>query len=337
MVDDARVSFTQTLKGLGFTESQINELLPQVTQWQSVYTPTQIVTDLLPTTTVYKQRFVANEARIRNGLRPLSPSEYIATEESYRATLKDAGLPIGFYDSPDDFAGFIGQNTSPSEMKTRVDTAAQAVNNADPTYVRALQDMYGIDPSMLAAYMLDANRALPLIEKQAKAIEFGYAAAKQGLKATTFGEQFATQGPTTGYSAEQGYSAIAGMLPTASKLGQVYGETYDQATAEQEVFSGLESAKRKRQKLGEMETATFSGQSGVAAGSLKTSKSGQFQSQGVLVQQRTAHLIQSKTRRNSQIPHSAQIGRPVCAYVSPIVKANTSSPACIVVRVKPNK
>ena len=66
------------------------------------------------------------------------------------------------------------------------------------------------------------------------------------------------------------------ILPTASKLGQVYGQTYDQTMAEQEVFSGLESAKRKRQKLGQMETSTFSGQSGVAAGSLKASKSGQF-------------------------------------------------------------
>jgi hypothetical protein len=129
---------------------------------------------------------------------------------------------------------------------------------------------------MMTAFMLDAERARPLIEKQAKAVEFGTAAVRQGLQATRVGEQFADRGPATGYTADQGYSAIAGMLPTASKLGQVYGQTYDQATAEQEVFSGLESAKRKRQKLGQMETATFSGQSGVAAGSLKSSKSGQF-------------------------------------------------------------
>jgi hypothetical protein len=273
---DARDVFTRTLKDLGFTDTQINELLPQVTQWQSVYTPTQIVADLLPTTTVYKQRFVANEARIKNGLRPLSPSEYLATEESYRATLKDAGLPSGFYDSSDDFAGFIGQDISAAEIKTRADAASRAVNNTDPAYTRALRDIYGIDAGMMTAFMLDSERALPLVEKQAKAVEFGTAAVRQGLQATNIGEQFAQRGPATGYSAEQGYSAIAGMLPTASKLGQVYGETYDQATAEQEVFSGLESAKRKRQKLGQMETSTFSGQSGVAAGSLKSSKSGQF-------------------------------------------------------------
>jgi hypothetical protein len=273
---DARDVFTRTLKDLGFTDSQINELLPQVTQWQSIYTPTQIVTDLLPTTTVYQQRFIANESRIKNNLKPLSPSEYLAAEESYRATLRDSGLPVGFYDSSDDFAGFIGQDVSPAEIKLRADAAARAVNNTDPAYTRALRDIYGIDEGMMTAFMLDPDRALPLVEKQAKAVEFGTAAVRQGLQATNIGEQFADRGPATGYSAEQGYSAIAKMLPTTSKLGEVYGQTYDQATAEQEVFSGLESARRKRQQLGKMETSTFSGQSGVAAGSLKTSKSGQF-------------------------------------------------------------
>jgi len=276
MQGDARDSFTETLKGLGFTSSQINELLPQVTQWQSIYTPTQIVTDLLSTTTVYKQRFAANETRIKNGLAPLTPSQYLASEESYRSVLKDAMLPSGFYDSSDDFAGFIGQDTSPAEIKTRADAAARAVNNTDPAYTKALRDIYGIDEGMMTAFMLDPDRALPLVEKQAKAVEFGTAAVKQGLQATSMGEQFAQRGPTTGYSADQGYSAIAGLLPTAQTLGSIYGDNYDQATAEQEVFGGLESAKRKRQKLGQMETSTFSGQSGLSAGALKKNSEGSF-------------------------------------------------------------
>jgi hypothetical protein len=273
---DARDNFNKILKDLGFSDSQINELLPQVVQWQTIYSDDQIASDLLPTTNAYKQRFIANETRIKNGLAPLTPREYLADEMSYRSVLKDALLPAGFYDSPDDFAGFIGQDTSPAEIKTRADAAARAVNNTDPAYTKALRDIYGIDEGMMTAFMLDADRALPLVEKQAKAVEFGTAAVRQGLQATTMGEQFAQRGPATGYSADQGYSAIAGILPTAQNLGSIYGQTYDQATAEQEVFSGLESAKRKRQKLGEMETATFSGQSGLAAGSLKTGKSGQF-------------------------------------------------------------
>jgi hypothetical protein len=273
---DARVVFGNTLKQLGFTQVQIDSLIPQVTQWQSIYTPTQIVSDLLPNTSVYQERFSANQTRIKNGMKPLSPSEYLAAEESYRSVMRDAGLPEGFYDSSDDFNNFIANDMSPYETKLRVNAAAQAVNNSDPAYKQALRDIYGIDEGMMLAQMLDPERALPLIEKQAKAVEFGTAAVKQGLRATKVGEEYATTGPATGYTATQGYSAIGSILPTTEKLGQIYGEEYNQATAEQEVFGGLASAKRKRQKLGEMETATFSGQSGLSAGSLKANKSAQF-------------------------------------------------------------
>lgn len=273
---DARVVFGNTLKQLGFTDAQVSALIPQIVQWQSIYTPTQIVSDLLPNTTVYQERFAANQNRIKNGLKPLSPSEYLAAEESYRAIMKDAGLPAGFYDSADDFNGFIANDMSPYETKLRVNAAAQAVNNATPEYKQALRDLYGIDEAMMTAYMLDPERALPLVEKQAKAVEFGTAAVKQGLRATKIGEEFATTGPATGYTATQGYSAIATMLPAAERLGQIYGENYGQAEAEQEVFGGLSSAKRKRQKLGQMETSTFSGQSGLSAGSLKGQKTAQF-------------------------------------------------------------
>jgi hypothetical protein len=273
---DARVVFSQTLKQFGFTQTQIDALIPQITEWQAIYTPGQIVNDLLPNTTVYQERFVANQTRVKNGLKPLSPSEYLAAEEAYRSVMRDAGLPKGFYDSPDDFNSFIANDMSPYETKLRVNAAAQAVNNATPEYKQALRDLYGIDETMMVAYVLDPERALPLVEKQAKAVEFGTAAIQQGLRATTIGEQFATSGPATGYTPTQGYTAIAEMLPTAQKLGQIYGESYDQATAEQEVFGGLASARRKRQKLGQLEQSTFSGQSGLSAGSLKKTSQGQI-------------------------------------------------------------
>jgi hypothetical protein len=274
---DAREVFSETLKQYGFSTEQINALIPQIVDWQSIYTPTQIVQDLLPTTTVYQQRFNANEARIKAGLKPLTPSEYLATERSYRSIMRDAGLPSGFYDSSDDFSKFIQQDVSATELKSRVDSAAKAVNNSDPFYRQALREMYGIDEGLMIANVLDPDRALPFVEKQAKAIEYGAAAKAQGLQANVARlEQMASAPIATGYSATQGFSAIAGMLPQAERLGQIYGEDYNQATAEQEVFGGLASAKRKRQKLGEMETATFSGQSGLSAGSLKANKSAQF-------------------------------------------------------------
>lgn len=274
---DARDVFRETLKQYGFSPEQIEQLIPQITEWQSVYTPTQIVQDLLPTTTVYQQRFSANEARIKAGLRPLTASEYIATERSYRSIMRDAGLPVGFYDTPDDFSRFIGMDVSATELKQRVDSAATAVNNADPFYRQALRDMYGIDEGMMVANMLDPERALPLVERQAKAVQFGTAALQQGLGVDTARfEALAGQPVSTGYSAQQGFAAIANILPNAERLAQVYGEEYTQATAEQEVFGGLASARRKRQKLGELEQSTFGGQSGLSSSSLQQKTTGKF-------------------------------------------------------------
>lgn len=274
---DARDIFRETLKQYGFSTEQIEALIPQIIEWQSVYTPTQIVQDLLPTTTVYQQRFSANEARIKAGLKPLTPSEYLATERAYRTIMRDAGLPQGFYDTVDDFSRFIQQDVSATELKSRVDAASTAVNNADPFYRQALQTMYGIDEGMMVANMLDPERALPLVERQAKAVQFGTAALQQGLGVDTARfEALAGQPVTTGYSAQQGFAAIANILPNAERLAQVYGQEYTQATAEQEVFGGLASARRKRQKLGEMESATFSGQSGLSSTSLQQKTTGKF-------------------------------------------------------------
>jgi hypothetical protein len=235
---------------------------------------------MLQDTPEYKQRFAGNEVRRKAGLPVLSPSEYLATERSYRAILESSGLPKGFYDSQDDFQKFIENDTSPTVLKQRVDAASGAIKNADPYYTQALQDMYGLSTGDMIAHALDPDKALPLIEKQAKAVEFGAAAARQGLSYSQGSSEALAQqsiaGVGSGVGAEQGFSSIASILPTAQQLGQIYGQTYDQATAEQDVFGGLASAKRKRQKLGEMETSTFSGQSGLSAGSLKNSSKGSF-------------------------------------------------------------
>jgi hypothetical protein len=81
-------------------------------------------------------------------------------------------------------------------------------------------------------------------------------------------------------AAQQGFQAIAGYLPRATTLSDIYAKQgmgqYTQTTAEQEVF-GLPSAAEaatKRRKLTELETAQFSGQAGV--GALARERAGQF-------------------------------------------------------------
>ena len=267
--NDARSVFSETLKQYGFSDLQINQLIPQVVEWQAVYTPTQIVTDLLPTTQVYQERFSANVSRIKNGLPPLAPNAYLTMENNYRTILRDAGLPSGFYDSAQDFASFISQDISPTELKFRADSAAQAVNNTDPYYKQSLQDLYGIDEGMMMAHMLDPERAMPLIERQAKAVQMGAAAKRQGLSISTSEAENLAMNNITGVGAEQGMATVAEMTPGLSALAQIGGEQYDQSTAQSEVFGGLASAKRKRQQLVSQEQDRFTGRSGVDSKSLQ--------------------------------------------------------------------
>ena len=225
----------------------------------------------------YKNRFIANEGRLKKGLRVLTPGEYLRVEDAYRQTLRTYGLKQ--FDNDQYVRQFIENDISAAELSDRVSTAVQRVQNADPAIGRTLRDYYGIGQTDLVAYVLDPNQQLQKIQRQVAAAEIGVAARKQGLEAgVTVAEQLATQGITEA-QAQKGYATIADILPTSEKLSQIYGTTlegYGQAEAEQEVFNTLASAQRKRQRLVGREIAEFSGQSGLGRGSLGTATGGQY-------------------------------------------------------------
>ena len=93
---------------------------------------TESVMIQLKETEQFQERFKGMETRRQQGLPAISPAEYIRLERDYRQTMSAAGLPEGFYDSPDDFAEFIGNDVSPAEMTQRVSMASTAVANINP-------------------------------------------------------------------------------------------------------------------------------------------------------------------------------------------------------------
>lgn len=229
----------------------------------------------LQETEEYKQRFKANQLRIKSGTTVLSPAEYLNLEDTYRQVLRSYGLTQ--FDTDAYVSQFIANDMSPTELSNRVVTAVQRVQNADPAILKQLTDYYGIGSKDLVAYVLDPAQQFQKIERQIAAGEIGVAAAKQGLTAgVTVAEQLAAQGITQA-EAQKGYSTIADILPEATKLSEIYGgrmDKYGQAEAEQEVFNGLASAQRKRQRLAATEIGTFSGSSGVNKSSLSSGKQG---------------------------------------------------------------
>jgi len=231
------------------------------------------ITLALQETPEYQLRFSANTERTKKNLSVLSPAEYISLEDSYRQVLRSYGLTQ--FDNDAYVKQFISNDVSATELSNRVVTAVQRVQNADPAILSQLTDYYGIGRGDLVAYVLDPSQQFQKIQRQVSAAEIGVAAAKQGLQSNVaVSEQLAAQGVTQA-EAQKGYATIADILPTATKLSEIYGATldsYDQSTAEQEVFNQLASAQRKRQRLTAREVASFSGSSGLARGGLSEGK-----------------------------------------------------------------
>lgn len=260
------------LKAL-FESYGLGSLAPKILQYVQEGYGADTIGILLQRTDEYKQRFAGNEARRAAGMQVLSPAEYLATEEAYRQLMRNAGLPEGFYDSFDDFTQFISKDVSPTELKQRVDIANLATANADPATKQALAQM-GISGSDVTAYFLDPNRATTLIQKQMGTAQIGAAALRNNLQ---FDQSRAADWYLQGVTAEkaaEGYGAIAGFLGDVSKLGQIYGDQYNQATAEAEVFGNSGAAQQQRKRLASAERGQFGGATGSARAGLSAKRQG---------------------------------------------------------------
>ena len=228
-------------------------------------------------TDAYKKRFAANAARIGKGLSALTEAEYIGLEDQYQNIMRNYGLPATYYTRGDmgrqeGFEKFIANDVSAAELEDRVLTAQQRVINANPEVTQALKQFYPeINNSDILAYTLDPEKGLNEIKRKVTAAEIGGAALAQGLATgAARAEELAKYGVTKD-QAQQGFQAVAGVLPRATQLADIYGATpYTQQTAEAEVFglAGSEEAARQRKKLVGLEKAAFSGTSGAASGAL---------------------------------------------------------------------
>lgn len=222
----------------------------------------------LQNTPEFKTRFAGDEIRRKAGLPVLNPADYLATEASYRQILSSAGLPAGFYDSPGDLANWIGGDVSPTEIKSRVDLATVATTQADKFTRDQLKAYYGVDDAHLTAYFLDQSKALPLLQKQEAAAQFGAEAARRGLLSDRQAmEDYVSQGFTQS-QASQGFQQVADELPNLQALAQRFGTTFNQAEEESTVFGTNTGALAKKRGLASQERALFGSRAGGAAAGL---------------------------------------------------------------------
>jgi hypothetical protein len=152
----------------------------------------------------------------------MSEAEYIGYEKGAKAMFQAAGLPSGFYDSPDDFDQFLVNNIALPELESRVDMARLAVYNSDPATLDAIENYYNVGGRPghlvgdLTAWFLDETRAMPLIQQQFVAAQTSGAASRSGYGALTRTE--AERLAQLGVDPQQ---AVEG-FGTLSRLGELF-------------------------------------------------------------------------------------------------------------------
>lgn len=296
----AREAALAMFRQAGLDDNFINGLMSAIDgvyQQNVMPTDAQILSAIY-TSDAYKKRFAANETirqrmaagQGRPGDRLLSPKEYMDLENSYKTVMQDAGMPTGFYDQQEDFTGMIANGVSVAELKSRVDTAYQALNVADENVKSALRDYYGLTTGEMVAYLLDPTRATPLLMGKQGLNEFGlndrtalqkaYTAADLGGAQRRLGqdggrdlnEEIANLGLED--NAMQAMGGAASNAADVSRLGNLYGDGslgFGSLMRESLGLSGAGDAQRKRKKFASKERAAFSAQGGLDRTSLSSS------------------------------------------------------------------
>jgi len=190
------------------------------------------------------------------------------------------GLPQGFYDDQIDFEGFIGGDVSVAELNSRLKDAYRVVQDASPEVKAKMAEMYNITDGDLLAYVIDPDRARPLMapdyKRQAQAALIAESA--QRLSGLNFNkdiaEQFVRQG-TTQAEAEAAFTTV-GQMGELRRGGfgeqQITDLQFVQAALGTDAEAKRLVEERKKRRIGEV-TAS-GGSATLAQGDSTSYKSG---------------------------------------------------------------
>jgi hypothetical protein len=225
----------------------------------------------------YKTKF-PGMAKLRTKGRTISEADYLGIEKQMVQTARFFDVPAGFYDSADDFGTLIGNEVSAKEYQDRLQVGQDLARSLNPGIKKALLDLYEVGEGGITAYVLDSEKALSLIQKQAKASQFVGLAKASGFQLTgltaTGAEAIAGSEAYAKLSENQLQQQLgqAGELRrTQSRLAGIEGQKYNEQEALNAVIVGSPEALLASQQRAARETARFSARSGLTETSLKSS------------------------------------------------------------------
>jgi hypothetical protein len=209
-------------------------------------------------------RFPAIQARRDAGLAPISPAAYIEYESQARQMMMSAGLPVGFYDQPSDYADLLTKDVSLNELQQRVQSGYDRVRSAPPQVMEAFSQYYGADaPNALAQFYLDPERSLPDLMRQAEAAVFGGTGSQYGVGINRDQAELASRMGITQNQAQQGFQ---GLNQQQAYYDENFNETNDLQMNKEGVAAtfGMDAvSERAVQQRKDTRAAAFAGADGV--------------------------------------------------------------------------
>lgn len=212
----------------------------------------------LRATPEYKQRFPAMEALANKG-RALSEAEYIEYERTAGQLEQRYGFPQGLLSNS--VTDLLTNEVSAAELNDRAILASAAALEAPEDIRITMQQYYGIDQGGLAAYFLDPDLSIPLLEKQYASSVIGTEAARQGIQIQAMGAE-ELQG--LGISQEEARTGF-GQVARMGSFTEGRGDVVSQQQLISGKFSQNEEAQKAIERAQKARAGRFQGGGGFAA------------------------------------------------------------------------
>jgi hypothetical protein len=169
----------------------------------------------------------------------------------------------------------IGNEVSPKEVQDRAQLAQDLARAADPNIRQSLMDFYKVGEGGVTAYFLNADAALPLLEKSAKAAEIAGIGKTYGFNEFGMAEAEAlgvkdTYAKLSQSDMTKAFGRASQLAATQSRLAYLEKGQYSDREALAATIEGDQQAILASEKRAQREQARFGGSSGLSAGSLKT-------------------------------------------------------------------
>lgn len=267
--DGAKKRLEDLLRSYGL-ESLIDTVKGLVDEWGA--NNDSVIMSYLRESTAYKERFKGNQYRIDNKYGAMSEAEYISTETSIRAKMRDFGLDEAFYTN-ERIASLIGGDVSADEVTDRLTKAKKIVDNADANIKGSLVSLYGANLGDLIGYVLDPKLAQESLQRKVNAgVAYGVAKGNGLTLDTTLAEQVGELTYGDERTARQSLGQAGDMARSVRRLQSMESDiSLTDADVVEQQFGLDAEASQKVKKLQSRERARFTGSSGAFAGTLNDS------------------------------------------------------------------